>query len=114
MSMKNLMLEQLENARRIATDGHENVPAWRVETPEGAPIRQMQGDLLAEPPLRADAVAVADDEHPDHRLGIDRRTPDVTVVGLQLLVQIGERDRHETLIRRSRWFSGMRSSSRNS
>ena len=35
------------------------------------PIRQMQGDLLAELPLRADAVAVADDEHPDHQLGID-------------------------------------------
>ena len=36
MSMKVLMLEQLEIARRIVTDGHENVPAWRIETPDGA------------------------------------------------------------------------------
>ena len=36
MSMKDLMLEQLEISRRIVTDGHENVPAWRIETPGGA------------------------------------------------------------------------------
>jgi hypothetical protein len=36
MSMKALMLEQLEISRRIVADGHENVPAWRIETPDGA------------------------------------------------------------------------------
>ena len=36
MSMKDLMLEQLAISRRIVTDGHENVPAWRIETPDGA------------------------------------------------------------------------------
>lgn len=36
MPMKALMLEQLEIARRIVTDGHENIPAWRIETPDGA------------------------------------------------------------------------------
>ena len=36
MSMKDLMLEQLEISRRIVTDGHENLPAWRIETPDGA------------------------------------------------------------------------------
>jgi hypothetical protein len=36
MSMKDLMLEQLAISRRIVSDGHENVPAWRIETPEGA------------------------------------------------------------------------------
>jgi hypothetical protein len=30
MSMKDLMLEQLEVARRIVSDG-QNVPAWRIE-----------------------------------------------------------------------------------
>jgi len=30
------MLEQLAIARSIVTDGHENVPAWRIETPGGA------------------------------------------------------------------------------
>jgi hypothetical protein len=36
MSMKDLMLEQLAISRRIVSDGHEVVPAWRVETPDGA------------------------------------------------------------------------------
>ena len=36
MSIKDTMLEQLEIARRIVTDGHENVPAWRIQTPDGA------------------------------------------------------------------------------
>ena len=36
MSMKALMLEQLAISRRIVSDGHENVPAWRIETPDGA------------------------------------------------------------------------------
>ena len=35
MSMKELMLEQLAMARSIVTDGHEVVPAWRIETPDG-------------------------------------------------------------------------------
>jgi hypothetical protein len=30
------MLEQLAISRRIVTDGHEVVPAWRIETPDGA------------------------------------------------------------------------------
>ena len=36
MSLKDPMLQQLAIARRIVTDGHENVPAWRIETPDGA------------------------------------------------------------------------------
>ena len=36
MSMKDVMLEQLAISRRIVTDGHENVPAWRIETPDSA------------------------------------------------------------------------------
>jgi hypothetical protein len=58
-------------------------------------IGQMQLDFLGELALRADAVAVADDEHPDHQLGIDRRTADVAVMGLELFVQVGKRYRHE-------------------
>ena len=30
------MLDQLAIARRIVEDGDEVVPAWRIETPEGA------------------------------------------------------------------------------
>jgi hypothetical protein len=36
MSLKPIMLDQLAITRRIVTDGHENIPAWRIETPDGA------------------------------------------------------------------------------
>ena len=36
MSIRDVMLEQLSVARRIVTDGHEVVPAWRIESPHGA------------------------------------------------------------------------------
>src|ERR1700738_3983801 len=36
------------------------------------------------------AIAVPDQEHPDHQLGIDRGPADVAVKCLQLLVQIGQ------------------------
>jgi hypothetical protein len=59
------------------------------------PVGQMQLDFLTELALRADAIAVADDEHSDDQFGIDRRPADVAVVGLELLVQVGESHRHE-------------------
>jgi hypothetical protein len=40
--------------------------------PAEPPVRQIEVDLFAEAPLGADAEAVADDEHPDHQLGINR------------------------------------------
>ena len=55
----------------------------------------MQLNFLGEPALRADAVAVADDEHADHQLGIDRGASDVAVVGLQFLVKVGQCSRHK-------------------
>jgi hypothetical protein len=58
-------------------------------------VGQVQLDFVTELALRADAVAVADDEHPDHQLRIDRGAADVAIVGLELLVQVGERRRHE-------------------
>jgi hypothetical protein len=36
MSLATIMLEQLAVGRRVVADGHEMVPAWRIETPEGA------------------------------------------------------------------------------
>jgi len=35
-------------------------------------IGQIEMHLFAQPPLRANAEAVADDQHPNHQLGIDR------------------------------------------
>ena len=51
------------------------------------PIGQVQLHLLAQTPLGADAVAVAHDEHAQHQLGVDRRTPGVAVVLGQMLMQ---------------------------
>ena len=41
-------------------------------------------DLLAQPPLGADAEAVAHDQHPDHQFGIDRGPAHRAVEGPQL------------------------------
>src|SRR5262249_25482669 len=38
-------------------------------------ITEMKFDLLAQLPFKADAIAVADNEHPDHQLRIDRGRP---------------------------------------
>ena len=55
----------------------------------------MQLNFLREPALRANAVAVAHDEHTDHQLGIDRGASDIAVVGLQFLVEVGQCSRHK-------------------
>ncbi|PAV72877.1 hypothetical protein WR25_24559 [Diploscapter pachys] len=60
--------------------------------------------LVAQPPLGPDAHAIADDEHPDHQLRIDRGATRVTIKGLQLLAnarQVDEPvDRAQQMIRR--------------
>ena len=49
-------------------------------------------DLLAQPSLRANAEAVADDEHSDHQLGIDRGPPDVAIIRAQVRTNLGQVD----------------------
>lgn len=51
--------------------------------------------LLTELAFGADAIAVADDEHPDHQLGIDRGPPDAAVMRLEFLLQVAKGRRHE-------------------
>ena len=53
-------------------------------------IGQIEMDLLAQPTLRTNAEAVADDEHSDHQLGIDRGPPDVTTIGPQVRSNVGQ------------------------
>ena len=48
------------------------------------PIGQIQVDFLAQPPFRANAEAVAHDQHADQQLGINRWPPHFTVVGRQV------------------------------
>jgi len=50
-------------------------------------IGQFQMHFLTQASLGTDAIAVADDQHPDHPFGIDRGTPGVAVVVCQVLSQ---------------------------
>ena len=61
--------------------------------PTEPPVGQIEVNLIAQTPLRSDAEAVTDQEHPDHQLGIDRRPADATVERRQVppdLLQIDE------------------------
>jgi hypothetical protein len=50
-------------------------------------IGEVQVHLLAEPTLGPDAEAVADDQHPDHQLRVDRGPPDLAVERAQVRAQ---------------------------
>ncbi len=51
-------------------------------------VGEVEMDFVAQPAFGANAVAVADDQHPDHQFQIDRRTPGGTVVIFQVRTQI--------------------------
>jgi len=53
-------------------------PVAQIEAAKPA-IREVQMHLFAEPPLRPDAKAVADQQHPDQQFGINRRAARVAV-----------------------------------
>ena len=46
--------------------------------------------LFAQSPLRADAIAVADDQHADHQFRINRWTPNRTVEVGEVMAQIAQ------------------------
>jgi hypothetical protein len=47
--------------------------------PEESAIRQVQVGLFTQPPLGANALAIALDQHANHQFWINRLTPDWTV-----------------------------------
>jgi hypothetical protein len=47
------------------------------------PGSEIEMDFIAQPPFRPDAHAVADNQHPQHQVGIDRGTPDHALERLQ-------------------------------
>ena len=53
-------------------------PAIEPE-PAKPPVSEVQMDLVAKPPLGPDAGQIADQQHPDAQLGIDRGSPEVAV-----------------------------------
>jgi hypothetical protein len=54
--------------------------------------RSDQADLVAQPTVRANAEAVADDQHAHHQFGIDRGLSDVAIVRPQVRSQPGQAD----------------------
>ena len=66
--------------------GHRAVQAEPAEPAIG----EIEVNLFAQPPLRADAEAVTDDQHPDHQLRIDRRPARLAVERPQLLADVAE------------------------
>src|SRR5262245_14852004 len=67
-----------------------------IEATEPA-IGKVKLHFLAQPALRTDAVAVADDQHPDHEFGVDRRPADLAVEGPQLLAKVSHYPRHHRI-----------------
>src|SRR5438132_8744935 len=65
--------------------------------PTEPPIRHVHLDFLAQPPLEADAVAIADDQHSDHKLGINRRPANVAIEGCELLPKLNQYPRHDRI-----------------
>jgi hypothetical protein len=61
----------------------------QVEATKSA-VSQIQMNLIAEPPLRPDAKTITDQQHPDHQLRINRRTPLVAVVWRQESANLGQ------------------------
>ena len=72
---------------------------YRVVELEAAkpPVRKMKFDLLAQPPLGANAVAITDDQHPDYQLGINRRPANLAVEGRQLVAKLSQYPCHHRI-----------------
>jgi hypothetical protein len=56
--------------------------------PAEPPVRQIEVDLFAEPPLGVDTEAVVDDQHSDHQLGINRWPSQRAVEWRQVAAQL--------------------------
>src|SRR5437762_13312105 len=55
-------------------------------------VSQIEVHFFTEPPLRADAEAIADNQYADHQLGIDRRPAHAAVKRRQLPSQVAKFD----------------------
>jgi hypothetical protein len=65
--------------------------------PTEPPVGQVEINLLTEPPFRADRVAIADQQHPDHQFRINRGATRMAVKGRKLGAQPAQiKDRVET------------------
>src|SRR5579872_225346 len=66
-------------------------------------ICEVEVDLVAQPALGADPQTIADDQHPDHQLGIDRWSTGVAIERPELLTNLAQVhepvDRSEQVVR---------------
>jgi hypothetical protein len=53
-------------------------------------IRQVQMGLFAQPPLRANAVAITDDQHANHQFGINRWMPNRVIEIGEVTTQVAQ------------------------
>jgi hypothetical protein len=60
-------------------------------------IGKVKFKFFAQPPLEADAVAIADDQHPDHKLGINRSPANVAIEGRELLAKLNQYPCHHRI-----------------
>src|SRR3982074_3179111 len=67
-----------------------------IEPAEPA-VRKVKCDLPAKLSLETHAITVADNQHPDHQLRIDRRPADLAIEGRQLLAQVSQYPRHDRI-----------------
>jgi hypothetical protein len=65
----------------VAIDGEVRVVRHFVVEIESTepPISEVQLNFLTKPSLKAHALAVAHNQHPQHELRIDRRSPNIAV-----------------------------------
>ena len=61
------------------------------------PVRKVKFDLLTQSPLGPDAVAITDDQHPDHKLRINRRPANVAVERRQLVAKLNQYPCHHRI-----------------
>ena len=60
-------------------------------------VGQMQVHSFAQPSLEANAIAVADNQYPQHEFRVDRGPADVAVEWRQLLAQVSQHPRHHRI-----------------
>src|SRR5471032_2027859 len=60
-------------------------------------ISEVQRNLLAQSPLEADAIAVANNQHPKHEFRINRGPTNVAVEGREVIAQISQNLRHDRI-----------------
>jgi hypothetical protein len=60
-------------------------------------VRKVKLNFLAQPPLGADAVTIADDQNPDHQLGINRGPANAAIKRRQLIAKLKQYPAHHRI-----------------